>query len=68
MGMLGEADEQTHVEWQQSVPGREQMPLRGTSLLPILCVPPAPTVSVHGAPGRLCHSHALVVEEREMLR
>ena len=37
MGMLGEADEQTHVEWQQSVPGREQMPLRGTSLLPILC-------------------------------
>ena len=47
MGMLGEVDEQTHVEWQQSVPGREQMPLHGTSLLPILCVPPAPTVSVH---------------------
>lgn len=40
--MLGEADKQTQVEWPQSVPGREQMPLRGTSFLPILCAPPPP--------------------------
>lgn len=39
MGMLGEADKHLGREWQQTVPGREQMPLCGPSFLPILCVP-----------------------------